>query len=98
MFRKIADKALETFYLTPLIHMDGNKELMIENCKRIEECTEVFMRIISGNLAISIWGSSLRAYDFRKNSLLVSGRISQIEFSERTDKRNEKSDKGLCQD
>lgn len=92
MFRKIADKTLETFYLTPLIHMNGNKELMIENCKRIEECSEVFMRLVSGNLCINIWGNGMRAYDFQKHGLLISGRISQIEFAERNGKHNEEPD------
>ena len=98
MFRKIADKTLETFYLTPLIHMNGNKELLIENCKRIEEYSEVFMRIISGRLYKNIWGNSLRAYDFNKNGLMISGKISQIEFTERNSEDNEKSVKGLCED
>ena len=96
MFRKITDKALETFYLTPLIHMNGNKELLIENCKRIEEYSEVFMRVISGGLYIYVWGDSLRAYDFNKNGLMISGKISQIEFAERKSD-NEKSVKGLCE-
>ncbi len=98
MFGRITDKTLETFYLTPLIHMDGNKELLIENCRRIEEYSEVFMRLISGKLCINIWGSGLRAYDFNKDGLMISGKISQIEFTERNGKQDEKSDKRLCED
>lgn len=98
MFEKITDKALETFYLTPLIHMDGNKELLIENCRRIEEYSEVFMRLISGKLCITVWGNGLRAYDFHKTGLLVSGKISQIEFTERNSKDNEKPVKRVCED
>lgn len=97
MFKKVTDKALEAFYLTPLIHMDGNKEMLIENCRRIEEYSEVFMRLISGKLYINIWGNGLRAYDFNKSGLLISGQISQIEFTERNGRKNEKSDKGLCE-
>lgn len=91
MFKKINDKALETFYLTPLIHMNGNKEILIENCRRIEECSEIFMRLISGNLCINIWGNGLRAYDFHNNGLLVNGKISHIEFIERNSENDEKS-------
>ncbi|MDE5619626.1 MAG: YabP/YqfC family sporulation protein [Ruminococcus sp.] len=98
MFGRITDKTLETFYLTPLIHMDGNKELLIENCRRIEEYSEVFMRLISGKLCINIWGNGLRAYDFNKDGLMISGKISQIEFTERNGRQDEKSDKRLCED
>ncbi|MBD5159999.1 MAG: YabP/YqfC family sporulation protein [Ruminococcus sp.] len=98
MFRKIADKTLETFYLTPLIHMDGNKEILIENCKRIEEYSEIFMSVISGRLCINIWGDNLRACDFNKNGLMISGKISHIEFTERNSGNNEESDKGLRED
>lgn len=98
MFGRITDKTLETFYLTPLIHMDGNKEMLIENCRRIEEYSEVFMRLISGKLCINIWGNGLRAYDFNKDGLMISGKISQIEFTERNGKQDEKSDKRLCED
>ncbi len=97
MFGRITDKTLETFYLTPLIHMDGNKELLIENCRRIEEYSEVFMRLISGKLCINIWGNGLRAYDFNKNGLMISGKISQVEVTERNEKEDEKSDKRLCE-
>ena len=98
MFGRITDKTLETFYLTPLIHMDGNKEMLIENCRRIEEYSEVFMRLISGKLCINIWGNGLRAYDFNKDGLMISGKISQIEFTERNSRQDEKSDKRLCED
>lgn len=98
MFGRITDKTLETFYLTPLIHMDGNREMLIENCRRIEEYSDVFMRLISGKLCINIWGNNLRAYDFNKDGLMISGKISQIEFTERNGKTDEKSDKGLCED
>lgn len=97
MFKKIADKALETFYLTPLIHMNNNKEMLIENCRRIEEYSEIFMRLISGNLCINIWGSNLRAYDFHKDGLLINGKISHVEFIERNSETNEKSVERVCE-
>ena len=97
MLKNIKDKTLDTFYLTPMIHINDNREILIENCKRIEEYNDVFMKLISGNLCIQIWGNSLRACDFKTKGLIISGRISQIEFIERR-KHNEKSDKGLCED
>lgn len=88
MFDKIADKTKDFLYMNPGMYIEGNKELIIENCRRIEEYNEVFMRLVSGNLCIHIWGSSLRAYDYRSNGLIVRGRITQIEFTEKKGRKN----------
>lgn len=91
LFNKFADKARDTFYLNPQIYFDCNNELLIENCSRIEEYNEVFMQLVSGKLCIQIWGSNLRAYDFKANGLIVRGKISKVEFIERSGRKNEES-------
>lgn len=80
------------------IHIEGNKELIIDNCRRIEEYNEVFMRLISGRLCIHIWGSGLRAFDFKTKGLIVRGKISRIEFTERNGRRNAESAKRQRED
>ena len=82
MFKKFKDKALDMLYLTPMIHIERNREMLIENCKRIEEYNDIFMKLISGDLCIQIWGNNLRAYDFRTNGLIIKGNITHIEFEE----------------
>ncbi len=98
MLGKITDKTKELLYMNPGMHIESNKELIIENCRRIEEYNEVFMRLVSGRLCIQIWGSNLKAYDFRTKGLIVRGKISQIEFIERGGGRNAQSDKRLHKD
>lgn len=98
MLGKITDKTKELLYMNPGMHIESNKELIIENCRRIEEYNEVFMRLVSGRLCIQIWGSNLKAYDFRTKGLIVRGKISQIEFIERGGDRNAQSDKRLHKD
>lgn len=97
MFDKLSDKAKEIFFLETGIHIAGNKELIIENCRRIEECSEVFMSLASNGLLVQIWGSNLRAFDFKTNGLIIRGKISQIELIERR-KKHEKSDSGKRED
>ncbi|MBQ3884919.1 MAG: YabP/YqfC family sporulation protein [Ruminococcus sp.] len=89
MFDKIADRARESFFLEPQIYFDCDRQLLIENCRRIEEYNEIFMKLISGKLCIQIWGSDLKAYDFRGNGLIVRGKIAKVEFIERGDSKNE---------
>ncbi|MDE5854972.1 MAG: YabP/YqfC family sporulation protein, partial [Ruminococcus sp.] len=79
------------------IHIAGNKELIIENCRRIEECSDIFMSLASNGLLVQIWGNNLRAFDFKTNGLIIRGKISQIELIERR-KKHEKSDSGKCED
>lgn len=98
MFDKIADKTRDKLYMNPGIHIESNREVLIENCRRIEEYNEVFIKIISGRLCIQIWGSDLKAYDFKTKGLIVRGRLSQIEFIERTGKRNAQSAERLRKD
>lgn len=98
LFDRIADKTRDILYMNPGMHIESNKELLIENCRRIEEYNEVFMRLISGNLCIQIWGSRLRAYDFKTKGLIVRGKISQIEFIERNDRKNVQSAERQRQD
>lgn len=97
MFGKIKDKASELFYLTPQMHLDCNREMLIENCRRIEEYNDVYISVVSCGMSIHVWGSGLRAEDFRTGGLIIRGRITQIEFIERS-ARNEGPDKGQSED
>lgn len=97
MFEKLSDKAREDLFLETGLHLAGNRELTVENCRRIEECSDVFMRLVSGRLCIQIWGNDLRAFDFKTGGLVIRGRISQIELEERRNS-HEGSDTGKRED
>lgn len=98
MFNRVKEKGLDAFYLNPQIYFDCNHELLIENCKRIEEYNEIFMRLVSGRLYIQIWGNGLRAYDFKAKGLIVRGKISRVEFIERSGEGNGQNDSRKNQD
>ena len=93
MFERLAELAREKLYLETGIHIAGNKELVIDNCRRIEEYNESYMRMAAGGLTIDIHGTGLRAYDFRTGGLVVRGHIESISFAERRNK-GETEDKG----
>lgn len=93
MFKKTSEKAKELLFLESGIHMTGNREIMLENCRRIEECSDVFVSVVSSGLLINIWGAELRASDFRTGGLVIRGKIAQIEFEERR-RRSEKTASG----
>ncbi|HOF68790.1 MAG TPA: YabP/YqfC family sporulation protein [Ruminococcus sp.] len=83
MLKKAADKSRDFLYLNPTMHLQSNKEVYIENCKRIEEYNDIYIRLKSRNIYIQIWGSNLKAFDFKTNGLIIKGKIDQIEFTEK---------------
>ncbi|MBP5361957.1 MAG: YabP/YqfC family sporulation protein [Ruminococcus sp.] len=95
MFEKISERVREEFSPVSGIHIESNRELVIENCRRIEECDEVFMQFVSGHLRVQVWGSDLRAFDHKTGGLVIRGKITRIEFAERRRHQNEKSDTGM---
>ena len=92
MFEWLAGTVREKLYLESNIHISGSSELIIDGCRRIEECNEVFMRLLSGSIYVNIHGYGLRAYDFRTGGLVVRGCIEKIEFEERSKKHETKTD------
>ena len=97
MFERFAERARESLFQNSSIHISGRNEIIIDCCQKIEECSEVYMRIISGGMCLNIRGTGLRAYDFRTGGLVIRGELEQIEFTERRS-RNEHKDKEICPD
>ena len=98
MFENLADKTRDMLFMNTGIFIESNKVMSIENCSRIEEYNDVFMSLISGGLNIRIWGSGLRAYDYRTGALVIRGRISQIEFTERRAADHDSKTQGQSKD
>lgn len=97
MFERFAGLAREKLFLDSSIHISGKNEMILDSCQKIVECSEVYMRIISGGMCLNIRGSNLRAYDFRTGGLVIRGELEQIEFTERRS-LNEHKDKEICSD
>ena len=91
MFERFEERLRGSLSLGSGMHLEENRELIIENCRRIEEYNEVFMRLISGSMYINVWGSGLRAFDFKTRGLIIRGRFSRIEFEERSSASSERS-------
>ena len=83
MFDKFTEKVNAAVFEEAGMHISGNREIILENCRRIEECSDVFMSFACGKLLVHIWGNDLRAFDYRTGGLVIRGKISQIELAER---------------
>ncbi len=98
MFGLLADMAADSLWLKPQIYFDCDREMVIENCRRIEEYNDVCIRLVSGRLGISVWGCGLEADGYGSGGLVIRGKISQVEFEERGGSDSERSAEGLRPD
>ena len=60
----------------------GNSYLEIENCRRIMEYNDIYLKVRlypSGEL-VEIWGTNLRLSDYNTDGISVRGRIASIEL------------------
>jgi hypothetical protein len=70
-------------YLDSYLHLHGNRELRLENCRRVLECRDVRVCLETRDLMIEIWGTDLRVFDFHDNSVIVRGTLSSLSLHER---------------
>jgi sporulation protein YqfC len=68
------------FYYNSVIHIIDDTEVEIENCRKIEECDEIFVKLRTRNLVIKIWGNNLKLDDFNAEGVRVKGRITSVEL------------------
>lgn len=70
-------------YLDTYLHLHGNRKLRIENCRKILEYNEVLVRLQTLDMTIEIWGTDMRVFDYNDSSVIVTGRISSIQLTEK---------------
>lgn len=83
MFDKLTENTQRALFMEAGIHISGNRELILENCRRIVECSDVLMSLSCGRILVNVWGSDLRAFDYKTGGLVIRGKISRVELEER---------------
>ncbi len=67
---------------TMLIHMIGNRTLVVENFRSLLEYTDVLIRIQGKESRLRIEGKKLTIQEYSPESIHVSGRIQQVSFEQ----------------
>lgn len=70
-------------YLDTYLHLHGNEELRLENCRKILEYNDVCVRLQTNDMTIEIWGTGLRVYDYNDSSVLVTGKLTGLGLKEK---------------
>ena len=67
-------------YLNTYMNLTDNTHLEIENCKRIIELNDIYVRLKTSTVTLQVWGEDLRISDYNTAGEVIDGRITSIEF------------------
>lgn len=67
-------------YLNTNISITDNTRVEIENCRRIIEYNDIYIRLSTSTVTLKIWGSGLSISDYNRAGVIIDGRISSLEF------------------
>lgn len=67
-------------YLNTYMNLTDNTHLEIENCQKILEYNDIYVKIRTSTLIISIWGQNIRISDYNTDGIIVDGKFSSVEF------------------
>lgn len=68
------------FYLNTYMTLEDNTHMEIENCKKILEYNDVYIKIKTSTLIIGIWGQNLKISDYNTDGIIVDGKFSSVVF------------------
>lgn len=83
MRKKWKRTVMSWMYMDTYLHLHGNKELRLENCRKILEYNDVCVRLQTNDMTVEIWGTELRVYDYNDSSVLVTGKLTSIGLKEK---------------
>ena len=77
---KIKSYFRKNLYLDTNISISDNTEVIVENCKKILEYNDIFIKVSTSTVTFQIWGNNLRIKNYEDKGLIIEGVISSIEF------------------
>ena len=81
MYNSVAARFLKKrLYLNTYMNLTDNTHLEIENCKKIIELNDVYVRLKTSTLILQVWGEGLSVSDYNTAGVVIDGKISSIEF------------------
>ena len=62
------------------MNMTDNTRLEIENCRRIIEYNDIYIRLRTSTLTMQVWGKDLKISDYNTDGIVIEGTFSSVEF------------------
>lgn len=79
-FKKMTNNALLSSINSTHFEMNGNREVMVEGCKKIVTYEPKIVKIRVKNMVVCFSGRNLNMRCLTPDSLIISGFIAKIEF------------------
>lgn len=76
----VARLCKKQLYLNTYMNVTDNTRLEIENCKRIIEYNDIYIRLKTATVNLQIWGENLKISDYNTDGIVVEGKFSTFEF------------------
>jgi len=77
---KLKSYLRKNLYLDTTVSINDNREVIVENCKKIIEYNDIFIKISTSTITLQIWGRELIIKNYENNGIIIVGNISSIEF------------------
>ncbi len=62
------------------IQITGSREVLVENCRKILEYNDVFVKVKTWDMTVQVWGSGLSVNDFNSGGIYICGKIQSVEL------------------
>ena len=77
---KFVDFTRKKLYLNTNMLITDNKLIEIENCKKVLEYNDIYLKLMTSNMILEVWGTDLNISDYNTDGIIVKGNIKSIEF------------------
>ena len=78
----VAKYVKKRLYLNTYMNLTDNTHLELENCQKILEYNDIFVKIRTSTIVVSIWGEDIKLSDYNTDGIIIDGKFTSIEFEE----------------
>ncbi len=61
--------------------MDSEGFLQIDSCRRIMECSDIYVKVRTVDRFVEVWGSDLSLDCMSADSIIIEGKVSSLELT-----------------
>ena len=71
----------KAFFLQTRLTMDSSGFLQLDSCRKILECSDIYVKVRTVDEFVEIWGCGLELCCMSADSIIIEGKVSSIEFT-----------------
>lgn len=80
---KLTGMARKALFLESCLQLTGNRCLEVENCQKVLEYREDYLKLKASTLIIEVWGHGFSLSDYGGSGVFLRGEITHMELTPR---------------